>query len=442
MWSTRWPSGSRLTWQRCERIADPAAIEEADTRGLVTLEPVGAQRPGTGGASALRRGAPPARTAPPGCDDYADCVAAELADARCRDDIRVVVRRAALSIDSDLAPDTELLDPGGPRCGMAGRSAARRSTRRGGESAPEPGRNRIRSRPRTFVAGPRARRPTRCSPASRPTELTDGRPGPTRVPAGQQHAVGARLIPSARSRSSTTRRAPRAAGTQLHRRLPHGVLVCDGSARGRNAGVEESGLESLPAVVGAEIAWVLAVIAADAGRTAEAVSPRGSGIRVRRAFLDAPHMRFNIADAHLSALLLAGRVTDAVEVAERVRQQAADLPGAAQLLGPRWRVGPPLGAGHLGRRACCWSRRQTACPPRAMPSAGDTATACPTSTVLAMRGCADEAAAALAVSTAYRGRSGRWTTSGAWPGHGWPPPRVRSVRRSAFAGGGRKGPGQ
>ena len=36
-------------------------------------------------------------------------VAAELAAADDRDDIRVVVRRATLSLDSDLAPDAELL---------------------------------------------------------------------------------------------------------------------------------------------------------------------------------------------------------------------------------------------------------------------------------------------------------------------------------------------
>ena len=47
------------------RITDPAAVEEADTRGLITLEPVGRRHRGAGGASALRRGAPQARGAHP-----------------------------------------------------------------------------------------------------------------------------------------------------------------------------------------------------------------------------------------------------------------------------------------------------------------------------------------------------------------------------------------
>ncbi|PRC56240.1 hypothetical protein C6A85_39620, partial [Mycobacterium sp. ITM-2017-0098] len=62
-------------------------------------------------------------------------------------------------------------------------------------------------------------------------------------------------------------------------------------------------------------------------------------------------MRFNIADSHVSALLLAGRVDDAVDVAERVRSQATTLPGAAQL----------LGAAVAGRAALGVSDLHTAC---------------------------------------------------------------------------------
>ena len=105
-------------------------------------------------------------------------------------------------------------------------------------------------------------------------------------------------------------------------------------------------LEDIP-VVGAEIAWVLAQISADAGRTTEAVAAADAGYSVATRTLDAPHMRFNIADAEVSALLLAGRVADALDVAERTRQQAADLPGAAQLLGAAVAGRAALGAGDL-----------------------------------------------------------------------------------------------
>ena len=106
-------------------------------------------------------------------------------------------------------------------------------------------------------------------------------------------------------------------------------------------------MEQLPAVVGAEIAWVLTAIAADAGRSAEAIATAEAGYTAATRSFDAPHMRFNIADAHVSALLLAGQITDALDVAGRVRRQAADLPGAAQLLGPAVAGRVALGAGRL-----------------------------------------------------------------------------------------------
>ena len=171
-------------------------------------------------------------------------------------------------------------------------------------------------------------------------------------------------------------------------------------------------------------------ISADAGRTTEAVAVAEAGYAVATRSLDAPHMRFNIADAHVSALLLAGRVADALEVAERMRRQAADLPGAAAITrccrgrsGRAWCRRPRhrmLAAGTGSRRvvrvghAIGWGYRYRV----------------PHATALAMRGSTGEAAAALAALDKVRRRSGRWTTSGAWPGRGWPPARAPSVRRS------------
>ena len=105
-------------------------------------------------------------------------------------------------------------------------------------------------------------------------------------------------------------------------------------------------LEDLP-VVGAEIAWALAQISADAGAPAKPSPSRRRDTPSRLATLDAPHMRFNIADAEVSALLLSGQIADALDVAERTRQQAAHLPGAAQLLGAAVAGRAALGAGHL-----------------------------------------------------------------------------------------------
>jgi hypothetical protein len=90
------------------RITDGAAVEEADTRGLIALEPV------AGGVEVrvahplygeVRR----RRAAPTKLRRLRGLVAAELAAADRGSDMRVAVRRAMLSLDSDLEPDPDLL---------------------------------------------------------------------------------------------------------------------------------------------------------------------------------------------------------------------------------------------------------------------------------------------------------------------------------------------
>ena len=100
--------GEPIELASLQRITDPAAVEEAESRGLVTLEPA-AGGPQVRVAHPLygevrRRRAPATRLR-----RLRGLVAAELAASEDRDDIRTVVRRATLSLDSDLAPDPHLL---------------------------------------------------------------------------------------------------------------------------------------------------------------------------------------------------------------------------------------------------------------------------------------------------------------------------------------------
>jgi hypothetical protein len=106
-------------------------------------------------------------------------------------------------------------------------------------------------------------------------------------------------------------------------------------------------------------------------------------------------MRFNIADAHVSALLLAGRIADALEVAERVRRQAADLPGAAQLLGAAVAGRAALGAGHLHAAGALLEQAAVGLSITHATGWGYRYHV-PRATALAMRGSTDDAAAALA----------------------------------------------
>jgi DNA-binding CsgD family transcriptional regulator len=105
-------------------------------------------------------------------------------------------------------------------------------------------------------------------------------------------------------------------------------------------------------------------------------------------------MRFNIADAEVGALLLSGRVADALDVADRTRQQAANLPGAAEL----------LGAAVAGRAALAAGDLDSACPllehaaeglSESHPTGFGYRYQIPHATALAIRGLTDEAAAVL-----------------------------------------------
>jgi DNA-binding CsgD family transcriptional regulator len=154
-------------------------------------------------------------------------------------------------------------------------------------------------------------------------------------------------------------------------------------------------LEDLPAVVGAEIAWTLAAISADAGRTTEAATIADTGYAVATRSFDAPQMRFNIADAHVSALLLSGQVGDAVDVAERMGREAADLPGTAQLLGAAVAGRAALGAGRLDTAYALLERAAEGLSDSGHAIGWGYRYHVPRATVLAIRGSIDEAAAAL-----------------------------------------------
>jgi DNA-binding CsgD family transcriptional regulator len=157
---------------------------------------------------------------------------------------------------------------------------------------------------------------------------------------------------------------------------------------------EKLALEDIP-VVGAEIAWALAQISADAGRTTEAVAVAEAGYTVATRSLDAPHMRFNIGDAEVGALLLSGQITEALAVAERTQQQAAHLPGAAQLLGAAVSGRAALGAGDL-HNACVLLEQAADGLSASHPGGWGFRYRIPHATALAMCGSTEEAAAALA----------------------------------------------
>jgi DNA-binding CsgD family transcriptional regulator len=143
-------------------------------------------------------------------------------------------------------------------------------------------------------------------------------------------------------------------------------------------------------------AWALVVAAGDSGRTTEAVAAADTGYAIARRAFDAAHMRFVIADRHVGALLLAGRIQGARDLADGLRRHATNLAGAAEL----------YAAAVGGRAALGGGRLDTACSllkvvVGVLSASGETIgwgylCQIPRTIALGMRGLADEAAAAFA----------------------------------------------
>jgi DNA-binding CsgD family transcriptional regulator len=93
--------------------------------------------------------------------------------------------------------------------------------------------------------------------------------------------------------------------------------------------------------------------------------------------------------------VLSGRIGDAADVVERVQQQAADLPGAAQLLGAAVAGRAALGAGNL-YSACALLEQAALGLSGTHPLGWGYRYHIPRATALAVHGSTDEAAASLA----------------------------------------------
>jgi DNA-binding CsgD family transcriptional regulator/tetratricopeptide (TPR) repeat protein len=383
--------GEPLEMNLMRRIADPDAIEEAHLRGLITVDEAddgmevrlahplyGEVRRSRSPETRLRR--------------LRGQVAAELATAADRDNMRNVVRRASLSLDSDLTPATDVLLKAA--AGAVWFGDLRLADRLAKAAI------RADGSPRAYFLRAHAL---------------------SWLPAGQEaEAVLAELSHSNLTDDDRGRLAYLRALNTLWALgdAPRAKRIIDDAARGSapriwidafltvywfaldqpQEAIQASKslvLEDLPAVLGAETAWVLAVVLADAGQTTEAVAVANAGYAVASRSFDSPHMRFNIADAHVSALLLAGQLADGFQVAQRVYEQGAELPGAAQL----------VGTAIAGRAALFAGRLDSACAllGNAAPALSASGNAMgwgyryhiPYAIALAMRGATDEAAAVL-----------------------------------------------
>lgn len=385
--------GEPIKLTALKRIAGPDAVEEADIRGLIALDhhdsgiEVRVAHPLYG---ELRR----KRAAPTRLRRLRGLVAAELAAADDRDDIQTVIRRATLSIDSDLPPDVGLLcNAAHGAIWLADLSLADRLAEAAVGAGAGPEARFLRAHALSWLGrGEEAEAVLADVPTPQLTDKDHARLTYLRASnmlwALADPARAKTIIDDA---SRTTARQARSWIDALLTVYWFAMDRPDAATLASN----NLALDDLPPIVGTETSWALAAISADAGRAAEAVAIAKTGYTVATRCLDAPHMSFNIADAHLSALLLSGRINEALDVAERVRQQAADLPGAAESLGAAVAGRAALGAGNLD--TSCTLLKEAA----ASLSASGHAIGwgfryhVPYATALAMRGSTGEAAAVL-----------------------------------------------
>jgi DNA-binding CsgD family transcriptional regulator/tetratricopeptide (TPR) repeat protein len=394
-----------------QTITDPAAVEGADTLGLITLESfdgrveVRLAHPLYG--EVRRNRAPPTKLR-----RLRSLVARELASSSRCDEMRVVVHRAALSLESDLQPDPDLLLVAAQGAvwladlPLADRLADAAIRAGGGLEAYLArahalswlGRGREADEVLTAIPSDGLTAPAR----SRVAFLRSAN-----ILCAMADPVRARCVIEDASRVAP----PEARGCIDAFRVVHlAAMGTPEEARKASEGLE---LERLPAVVGAVTAWAMTVAYGDNGRTTRAMNVGETGYTIARAAFDAAQMRFVLADAYVGALLLSGRIRDAVDATEDLVRQSADLPGGPANL---------LSSALLGRANLAAGRLRTACDVLqpvvdVFFASGDTngfgyQYLLPRTVALAMRGATAEAAAALETLTLRRYPSWRYLDYG------------------------------
>jgi DNA-binding CsgD family transcriptional regulator len=300
------------------RITDPIAIEQADLRGLIALDQVGGRvearlahplygevRRNRAAAMRLRR--------------LRGLVAAELAASDDRDDPRMVVRRATLSLDSDLEPDADLLVRAARGAvwlwefPLADRLAAAATLAGGAADA-----KLIRAYALSCTGrGKEADALLADIQADELPEAAYGRVAFLRATNRLftlADPVGAKTLIDTASRAAPL----------LARSCIDAFLTVYWAAMGKPQAALESSSKftwkELPDLVAQRVtAWALALAFGEVGRASEAVTAAKAGYPVPiRSFVI-------ITDAHIGALLLSGHVAEADAPAQTIRQRQLEF---------------------------------------------------------------------------------------------------------------------
>ena len=361
--------GEPLEMTTLRRIADPDAIEEAHVRGLITVDKVddgmevrlahplyGEVRRSRSPETRLRR--------------LRGLVATELASAADSDDMRNVVRRATLSLDSDLTPDADLmLKAAGGAVWLGDLRLADRLAKAAIRADGAPRAYFLRAHALSWLlAGQEADAVLAELSASKLTDDDRGRLAYLRA-SNTLWALG----DAPRAKKIIDEAARAQCASHLDRRFPHRVLVCSGPAARGDTGVgkpcagrsacRRGGRDRMGACRGA------------CGRGAD---HRSGG---RRRTRDTP-LRLGSSTPRTCDSTSPTRTSAHCCWRARWRMDSKwhnactssvlRCRGQPTCSAPRSRVGPRFSRVDLTRRVPCWDRQLPHCRHRGMPSAGAT----------------------------------------------------------------------
>jgi DNA-binding CsgD family transcriptional regulator len=384
------------------RITDPVAIEQADLRGLIALDQVGGRvearlahplygevRRNRAAATRLRR--------------LRGLVAAELTASDDRDDPRMVVRRATLSLDSDLEPDADLLIRAARGAvwlwefPLADRLAAAATLAGGAADA-----KLIRAYALSCTG--RGREADALLADSQADELPEAAYGRVAFLRATNRLFTMADPVSAKTLIDT---ASRAAPPQA-RSCIDAFLTVYWAAMGKPHAALESASKftwrELPDLVAQRVtAWALAVAFGEVGRASEAVTAAKAGYPVPiRSFVI-------ITDAHIGALLLSGHVAEADAPAQTIRQRQLEFRAFQFFQVGTVAVGrAALGAGRLQAAISLLTESVETGQTSGGSNGWGYRCQIPLITALAMRGSTDEAAAWLVTLEKQRHPSWRY----------------------------------
>lgn len=336
--------GEPLELGALTRITDAAGVEGAAARGLLSVESVDDEMQVRLAhplyAEVRRRGSAVTRLR-----RLRGLVAAELGGSRRSDEMRTVVRRAVLTLESDLAPDPGLfVQAAQGTVWLADLPLSEKLSHAAIRAGGEVEANFIRAHALSWLGrGREADEVLAAIPLIDLDETNQSRRTCVRAVnmlwtlADADGAVG--LIDDA----ETSTRPSARGGLEAFRAMYWAAL---GRPAGAIALAQDLDLSTVPAIVGAVACWGMVVAYGDAGRVSDAIAAADRASVAVGSF-DAAYMRFVIADAHLGALVLAGRIDEARTSAAQLRREAAGLPGAAPLFGAAIAGSAALGGGHL-----------------------------------------------------------------------------------------------